>query len=104
MINIYYREDGTAVIKGDERLKAKLPEGYDASKIDISDVRIDAQNLAILADKASYAGVYYVERYFAMKAAFERQMELIAEESAKPKVSHAPAITARAIIPVNADA
>ena len=76
MINIYYREDGTAVIKGDDRLKAKLPDGYDALQVDISDETIDAHNLSFLADKASYAGVYYVERYFAVKAAFERQLAL----------------------------
>jgi len=103
MIKIYYREDGTAVIKGDERLKEKLPEGFDVSQVDISDVRIDAQNLAVAADKASYAGVEYVRRYFAMKVAFERQLELIAEQKAnKQYVYNEPAITSRSIKPVNA--
>jgi len=103
MINVYYKEDGTSVIKGDERLKEKLPEGFDVAQIDISDEKIDAHNLAILADKASYAGVYYVERYFAVKAAFEQRLKLIAEENAKPKESHAPAITSQSIKPVNAE-
>ncbi|GEM_PF-2084040 len=103
MLKTYYREDGTPFIKGDTHLKEKLPEGYDASKIDISDIRVDAHNLAILFDKANYAGVYYVERYFALKDAFERQQALIAEENAKPKVSHSPAITSQSIKPVNAE-
>lgn len=102
MIKIYYREDGTAVIKGDNRLKEKLPEGFNVSQVDISDVRIDAQNLLIAADKASYAGVEYVKQYFAMKAAFERRLELIAEQAKQPRVSHAPSITSRSIKPVDA--
>ncbi|UDK97467.1 hypothetical protein EYB33_14635 [Lysinibacillus sphaericus] len=93
MLKTYYREDGTPFIKGDSHLKEKLPEGYDASKIDISDIRVAAHNLAILFDKANYAGVYYVERYFALKDTFERQQSLIVKENAKPKVSHTPAIT-----------
>ncbi|WP_427108659.1 hypothetical protein [Lysinibacillus xylanilyticus] len=102
MIKVYYREDGTAVIKGDDRLKEKLPEGFNVSQVDISDEKIDAQNLAVAADKASYAGIDYVKRYFAIKAAFERQLELIAEQSKQPRVSHAPAITSQTIKPVNA--
>ncbi|MEE3806089.1 hypothetical protein V2H29_03900 [Lysinibacillus fusiformis] len=102
MIKIYYREDGTAVIKGDDRLKEKLPEGFDVTLVDISDVRIDAQNLAIAADKASYAGVDYVKRYFAIKSAFERRLELIAEQARQPKISHPPTITSQSIKPVDA--
>lgn len=102
MIKIYYREDETAVIKGDDRLKEKLPEGFNVSQVDISDEKIDAHNLAFLADKASYAGVYYVERYFAVKAAFERQQALVTEQAKQPRVSHAPAITSQAIKPVDA--
>lgn len=97
MIRIYYREDGTAVIKGDERLKEKLPEGFNALKVDISNERIDAHNLALLADKASYAGVYWVKRYFAVKAAFEQRLKLNAAENAKPKEGHAPAITTASV-------
>ena len=103
MIKIYYREDNTPVIIGDARLKEKLPEGYNASKIDISDIQVNAHNLAIIADKASYAGRYYVERYFALKAAFEYQQALIAKENAKPKASHGPSITSQSIKPVNAN-
>lgn len=102
MIEIYYQEDGTAVIKGDDRIKEKLPDGFEVSQVDISDEAIDAHNLAILADKASYAGVYYVERYFAIKAAFERRLELIAEQARQPKISHPPAITSQSIKPVDA--
>ena len=102
MIEIYYQEDETAVIKEDNLLKEKLPDDLDISKVDISDEKIDAHNLAFLADKAACAGAYYVERYIAVKAAFERRLELIAEERAKPKDSHAPAITSRSIKPVNA--
>lgn len=102
MIKIYYREDGTAVIKGDERLKEKLPEGFDASQVDLFGIKIDAQKLAIAADKASYAGVAYVECYFAMKAAFERQLELIAEQAEQSKVSHSPTITSKSLKTVDA--
>lgn len=102
MIKIYYREDGTAVIKGDDRLKEKLPEGFNVSQVDISDEKIDAHNLAILADKASYAGVDYVKRYFAIKAAFERQLELIAEQAEQSKVSHSPTITSKSLKTVDA--
>lgn len=101
MIKIYYRGDNTAVIKGDERLKAKLPDGFDVSQVDISDERIDAHNLTLLADKASYAGVYWVERYFAVKTAFEQRLKLNAAENAKPKERHAPAINSESIKPVN---
>lgn len=101
-ISMLTKGDGTLVIKGDEQLFEKLPEGFEVSQVDISDEKIDAHNLAILADKASYAGVYYVERYFAVKAAFERRLELIAEQARQPKVSHPPAITSRSIKPVDA--
>ncbi|MFG3434132.1 hypothetical protein [Lysinibacillus fusiformis] len=102
MIEIYYQEDGTAVIKEDNLLKEKLPDDLDISKIDISNEAIDAHNLAFLADKASCAGVYYVERYIAVKAAFERQQALVTEQAKQPRVSHAPAITSRTIKPVDA--
>ena len=76
MLKIYVKEDGSFIIKGDAHLTKKLPPGYDASKIDISDLRVNVQNLEVLYDKASYAGQYYVERYFALKAAIEKQQKL----------------------------
>jgi len=87
--------------KGDEQLFENLPEGFDVSQVDISDVRIDAHNLAVAADHAQYRGIEAIKRYFAIKAAFERQQVLIAEENAKPKESHAPAITSQSIKPVD---
>lgn len=90
-------------MKTDADLYSQLPEDFDVSQVDISDVRIDAHNLATVADRAQYRGVEAIKRYFAIKAAFERQQVLIAEENAKPKESHAPAITSQSIKPVNAN-
>ncbi|MBI6863034.1 hypothetical protein [Lysinibacillus fusiformis] len=51
MIEIYYQEDGTAVIKEDNLLKEKLPDDLDISKVNITDEKIGAHNLAFLADR-----------------------------------------------------
>lgn len=101
-ISMLTNGDGTLVIKGDEQLFEKLPEGFDVSQVDISDEKIDAHSLAIAANHAQYRGVEYVKRYFAMKVAFERQRTLVAEQAKQPKVSHSPAITSQSIKPVNA--
>ena len=98
------KSDGTLVINGDEQLFEKLPEGFDVSQVDISDEKIDAHNLAILANYAQYRGVEAVKRYFAVKAAFERQLAIVAEQEAnKQYVYNEPAITSRSIRPVNAE-
>ena len=101
-ISMLTKGDSTLVIQGDEQLFEKLPEGFDVSQVDISDEKIDAHNLGILANYAQYRGVEAVKRYFAVKAAFERQRALIAEQTKQPKVSYAPAITSRTIKQVDA--
>lgn len=101
-ISMLTNGDGTLVIKGDEQLFEKLPEGFDVSQVDISDVRIDAHNLAIEADHAQCQGVEAIKRYFAVKAAFEKQQALVTEQANQPKISHPPAITSKSIKPVDA--
>lgn len=58
------------VIKGDEHLLAEL-EGEDLSAVDISDVRITADELAELFDIADRTkNVKDIKRYAALKAGF----------------------------------
>ncbi|MBG9456736.1 hypothetical protein ABE61_22665 [Lysinibacillus sphaericus] len=101
-ISMLTNGDGTFAIKGDEQLFEKLPEGFDVLQVDISDEKIDAHNLAIAANHAEYRGVEAIKRYFAIKAAFERQQALVTEQANQPKISHPPAITSQSIKPVDA--
>lgn len=90
-----YSSNGKVLIQGDEQVLAKLPEGFDASTIDLTDVRVDAHNLAIAYDYASYKDVEHVKFYAALKQAFIEQQALAKVERDKPRESHAPAITSQ---------
>ncbi|MET4561553.1 hypothetical protein ABIA69_002721 [Lysinibacillus parviboronicapiens] len=87
--------DGTLVIKGDEFLEAKLPEGFDVEEIDISDVRINAQALGKAFNNAECRGIEAIKRYFTIKAAFIHQQELakLPDTYERPTVANTPAIT-----------
>lgn len=95
-IQIIDNENGT-LIKGDAEILKRLPEGFDASTIDLTGVRIDAHNLAIAGGYASYKGVEHVKFYAALKQAFIEQQALAKVERDKPRESHAPAITTASI-------
>lgn len=50
-LEIYTNDKGVIVVEGDEKLLAKI-EGQSLVGIDVSDVRLDADNLAELFDVA----------------------------------------------------
>lgn len=97
--------DGTLVIKGDELLEVKLPEGFDVAEIDISDVRINAQALGRAFNDAECRGIEAIKRYFAIKVAFERQQELakLPDPYERPTVASSEGITSVNMKPVSAD-
>ncbi len=96
--------DGTVLVKYDAAIDEKAGTDFDVTEVDVSEYRVNAETLSRLYNDAQCrGGTEYAQRFLAMKQKFIKQQELIAEERAKPKVSHAPAITARATIPVNAD-
>lgn len=83
-IQIINNENGT-LIQGDAEILKRLPEGFDVATVDLTDVRIDAHNLAIAAEYGSYKSVDHVKFYAAIKQAFLRQQEL-AKASREPAV------------------
>ena len=96
VIQIHFT-NGEVLIKGDEHVLTKLPEGFDASTFDLQSERVDAQNLARTFGDAEYKGEQAVMKYAALKQAFIQQQSLIKIEADKPKERHAPAITTAAI-------
>ena len=75
MLQIINHENGT-IIKGDEALLTRLPEGFDATSVDLTDFRIDAHNLAIAYDYATYKGLEAIKFYAGLKEAFIEQQAL----------------------------
>lgn len=83
-IQILNHENGT-LIQGDAEILKRLPEGFDVSEVDLTDVRVDAHNLAIAAGYASYKSVDHVKFYAALKQAYIEQQAL-AKASREPEV------------------
>ena len=91
-----------ALISGDAKLEEKLPEGFDASEIDLTGERINADNLAIAFEYAQFKGSEAIKFYFALKQEFLKQQEIArAEEYERPTVANTPAITSQSIKPIN---
>lgn len=66
-MRMYQTEDGKIVIDGDEAVLAKL-KGQSLEGVDVSDLRINADNLAKLYVKAlSSAEIMDIKRYAVMK-------------------------------------
>lgn len=66
-MRMYQTEDGKIFIKGDEVVLAKL-EGQSLAGVDVSDLRVDADNLAKLYVKAQgSADIMNTKRYAVMK-------------------------------------
>lgn len=95
-IQIINNENGT-LITGDAEYLKRLPEGFDVSEVDLTGVRIDAHNLAIAYDYASYKGVEHVKFYAALKQAYIEQQALAKVERDKSRESNTPAITPASI-------
>ncbi|MEG0471092.1 MAG: hypothetical protein RR588_02045 [Solibacillus sp.] len=107
--------DGTLIIEGDEKVVGEAAAGngnIDAELTSIEGVSVNAHNLSTLFNRADSGGPLYdgnnelagypkAKQYAALKQKFIEQQALIQLERAKPKVSHAPAITSRSIKPVN---
>lgn len=83
-IQIINNENGT-LIQGDAEILKRLPEGFDVATVDLTDVRIDAHNLAIAAEYGSYKSVDRVKFYVALKQAYIEQQAL-AKASREPAV------------------
>lgn len=94
--------DGKLIFKGDEKVIEKAGI-FDASTIDVSQYRIDAQSLTRLFNDADCRGQEKAQEYVALKDKFIHQQELAQIEFNKPKESHAPAITTPAMKPINAE-
>ncbi len=77
-------ENGT-LITGDAEILKRLPEGFDVATVDLTDVRVDAHNLAIAAEYGSYKSVDHVKFYAALKQAY-------IEQQALAKASHEPVV------------
>lgn len=75
MLQIINHENGT-IISGDEALLKRLPEGFDPTTVDLTDFRIDAHNLAIAYEYATYKGLEAIKFYSGLKAAYIKQQEL----------------------------
>ena len=75
MLQIINHENGT-IISGDEALLQRLPEGFDPTTVDLTDFRIDAHNLAIAYEYATYKGLEAIKFYSGLKAAYIKQQEL----------------------------
>lgn len=101
MLRIINHQNGT-IINGDEALLKRLPEGFDVATVDLTGVSINAHNLAIAYDYASYKGIEHIKFYAGLKEAFIEQQELAQIERDKPKESHEPAMTSQSIKPVDA--
>ena len=74
-IQIMNQENGT-LITGDAEILKRLPEGFDVATVDLTGVRVDAHNLTIAGDYASYKSVDHVKFYAALKQAFIEQQAL----------------------------
>jgi len=101
-IQISIDTNAELLIKGDEHVLAKLPEGFDASTFELTDERVDAQSVARAFNDAECKGEQAIMKYAAIRQAFVQQQALITIEANKPKESHAPAITTPAMKPVDA--
>lgn len=74
-IQIMNHENGT-LITGDAEILKRLPDGFDVASVDLTGVRVDAHNLSIASDYASYKSVEHVKFYAALKQAFIEQQAL----------------------------
>ena len=110
-----YTNEGVT-IKGDEEVlhKATLGNGnFDATLLDISDIRVNAQTLETLYLRAAATGPIYDEndelagfplarRYSALKAKFEAQTAAAQAYFNEHHQSHAPVINSQSTKPINA--
>lgn len=80
MIEIYVNND-QVTIAGDGLLLARLPYNFKVEEVDLGDVSIDAQNLTIAADAASYRGIEAVKYYAAIRAKFLEQAQQALEST-----------------------
>lgn len=69
-LTIICNANGELIFKGDEYLAIKLPEGFNVSEIDVSDVRINADAVARAYNDAEAKGIEAIKRYFAIKEKF----------------------------------
>lgn len=91
MLQIINHENGT-IIMGDAELIAKLPEGFDATTVDLTDFRINADNLTIAYEYATYKGLEAIKFYSGVKAAYLKQQEL-AKAKPEPVVEEVEEVT-----------
>lgn len=114
MLQIINHENGV-VIKGDDAVLAKAQKGNGNIPVELTSIeglRVDADELVELYDKAErtgpiydgdeLAGYPYTKQYAAMRAKYIEQQELAKIERDKPEEQHEPAMTSESIKPEDA--